>query len=758
MVIHISRFIMSSVWIALFSWVGIISSRAQGLPSFDIHWHELGIDENSSMPLGNGDIALNAWTEQTGDVVLLISKSDSWSENAQLLKIGRLRIKMTPNPFVGRSDFLQSLRIDNGSLQIKSGKNLLSIWVDANDPVIHISAFMEHPVILRVNNEVWRQRKRHLTSQQLHANLSNRESRSIPAGIDLLPDTVLPAQRNSMAWCHYNAQSMYDLVLTQEHLGSLVGKYKDPLKGRCFGAFVEGDHLHSINDRSLRSDQPYRKYSVNVCVMTAQTKTVGEWYAMIEKQAKSVKRKSWDTAWKKHQEWWRDFWNRSWIKLSGTNGADSIYKGYVVNRYMTACAGRGPYPMKFNGSLFTVGHDMPDDSIQTIDHHDPDFRHWGGDYWNQNTRHLYYPLFATGDYDMMMPWFDMYVNALPLAKDRTRLYFHHGGASFMETILFWGLPDLTDFGWDNPTNDPQNGYVRYYTQGALEVVNQMLDYYDHTENQQFLQEKLLPFAEAILTFYREHWPIGKDGKILFSPSQSLETYQENAVDPTPDIAGLWTVTDRLLKLPSSSMTSSQVHLWTSLRKVLPSIPLGFKKDERGNMLPVILPARSYGKTFNSENPELYAVFPYRNYGIGKPDLQRAINTYQVRKYPFNQCWGQDGMQAALLGLTQEAQSAVTKAMTTYGKQKFPWFWAQVADYTPDMDNGGTGMMTLQLMLMQVEGKKIRLMPSWPSDWNADFKLHAPYQTIIEGRIEHGKLCRLKVSPQERMSDVIIGDH
>jgi alpha-L-fucosidase 2 len=42
-----------------------------------------------------------------------------------------------------------------------------------------------------------------------------------------------------------------------------------------------------------------------------------------------------------------------------------------------------------------------------------------------------------------------------------------------------------------------------------------------------------------------------------------------------------------------------------------------------------------------------------------------------------------------------------------------------------LDNGGSGMIALQLMLMQCDGKRIQLLPAWPDDWTADFKLHAP---------------------------------
>lgn len=65
------------------------------------------------------------------------------------------------------------------------------------------------------------------------------------------------------------------------------------------------------------------------------------------------------------------------------------------------------------------------------------------------------------------------------------------------------------------------------------------------------------------------------------------------------------------------------------------------------------------------------------------------------------------------------------------------------------------MMTLELMLMQNDGKRIQLLPAWPNDWTADFKLHAPYQTTVEGHVENGKITDLKVKPQSRAKDVVI---
>ena len=64
------------------------------------------------------------------------------------------------------------------------------------------------------------------------------------------------------------------------------------------------------------------------------------------------------------------------------------------------------------------------------------------------------------------------------------------------------------------------------------------------------------------------------------------------------------------------------------------------------------------------------------------------------------------------------------------------------------------LKTVQAMLMQTDGRKIFLLPAWPKDWDVDFKLHAPLQTVIEGEYRDGKLQALKVTPESRRADVI----
>ena len=730
---------------------------------YDVSWNSLGANENDSMPIGNGDIAANVWTEQNGDVVMLLAKADAWTELGKLVKLGRLRLHLDPNPFVGTGPFTQSLKLENASIEITSGGNSLRVWVDANHPVMHIVAHLEHPAALQVNLELWR------TAHPLRGHSPDKGG-MYEVGSDFMPvdfeaDTVLGPGADSITWCHYNTNSIYPYVLQHEHLESLTPKYPDPFMRRCFGATLVGAGLVPAADRSLKSSVPQQDFNLDLIALTeTNVDSAQSWKTDLDALVRQIYSTGPRAAWHSHEQWWKDFWNRSWIHVEGDADAVKVSQGYAMQRYMIACSSRGAYPVKFNGGLFTVGHDMPDGMDSTTTNHNPDFRAWGNCYWNQHNRLLYWPLIATGDYDLLQPWFNMYLNDLPLEIDRNWLYYHHHGASYPETMFFFGLPSLHDFGWNNPSNQIQSRWQRYHIQGSLEVISQMLDYYDNTGDTNFAQHSLVPFADAIVTYYDEHWPRDAAGKIRMSPSQSLETYQLTVVNPTPDIAGLRSIIPRLLNLPHNVTSATQRQSWAKTLDDLPPIPMGrttakgkvppFGKGDT-NGLPTILPAEAYPGTSNSENPELYVAFPYRLYGVGKPDLQLARTAYAARRSPQKTCWGQDGTEAAVLGLADEAQKTVTDEFSNYGNERFPWFWKPAHDWIPDLDNGGSGMITLQEMLMQCDGRRIILLPAWPRDWSADFKLHAPYETTVEASARNGKIIRLKVTPPSRSKDVAV---
>jgi hypothetical protein len=179
-----------------------------------------------------------------------------------------------------------------------------------------------------------------------------------------------------------------------------------------------------------------------------------------------------------------------------------------------------------------------------------------------------------------------------------------------------------------------------------------------------------------------------------------------------------------------------------------------------------------------EFPHLYPVFPFGYYGVGRPDLELARDTWrygyfmaQFQKRTF--CWYQGNIFTARLGLTNEARKyALAKllypSLETDRKPgtRYPAFWDTFGFcQRPDFDHGGAAMVGLQEMLLQAEmpsmdsagkepGRKLYLLPAWPKDWNVDFKLHAPYQTTVECIFRDGKVKKLKVTPRSRMKDIV----
>jgi hypothetical protein len=729
----------------------------------DVTWTSLGTNENDSMPIGNGDLAANVWTEPNGDLVLLVAKADAWTETGKPVKLGRVRVHWEANPFVGTNDFTQTLKLEDSSIELKRGGNVARIWIDANHPVLHVENHLEKAGDFQASLELWRkpQAFNETAAEPDYQQVMSGEVAPRPA-----PDILFPAGPDRLTWCHFNPDSDYPYVLKQEHLEASLPKYPDPLWHRCFGATMTGPGLVSHGDQTLKAAAPGQDFRLDLIALTQRpVDSPKVWLTGLDALLGQIKGLDLEPTRQAHAQWWRDFWNRSWLHVAGAKEASRVSQGYAMQRYLVATSSRGELPVKFNGGLFTVGHDLPANVKEDNSQHDPDYRAWGESYWNQNNRLLYWPLIATGDWDLLKPWFDMYLKALPLATDRTQIYYHHAGAHFPETMQFWGVPRLGDFGKNNPSNEIQNHYQKYHIQGSLEVIAQMLDVNDCQPDDAFVRTSLVPFADAIVTFYDRHWPRDAAGKIHMAPMQSLETYQLVATNPTPDIAGLMSVIPRLLALPTNLTTEQQRTAWAKTLKDLPPLPLG--KTAHGKVPPfgmgdtngtrTILPAEGYGKTGNSENPELYVAFPYRLYGVGKPGLPLARDTFAARRSPQNTCWGQDGTQAAVLGLTAVAQKAAIAEFSNFGNQRFPWFWRPAHDWIPDLDNGGDGMITLQLMLMQCDGKRIQLLPAWPADWTADFKLHAPDQTTVEGHVENGQVTNLKVSPASRAGDVTIAN-
>ena len=727
------------------------------------------------MPCGGGDIGLNVWVEK-GELLFYIAQSGTFDENNALLKLGRVRIKLTPNPFDGK-EFRQQLNLKNGHVFIGASNGTLSanilIWVDVFHPAIHVDVESTKAVTTEATYESWRYRNRLSTGRANNANSYKWASEQVKTFKD-----EIAFENNTILFYHRNdPNSVFDVTVKQQGLDSVKHQLFNPLKDLTFGGRIEGKNLQVAGQTEgvytntdfkgwkLKSKTATRSQSINIYLYRANATSVDEWKSGL---SASIQKTIADgDAIINTGNWWKDFWNRSFIFVDpGHRVLESpspypfeVGRNYQLFRYMLGCNAFGEYPTRFNGGLFTYDPTFVDTSYSFT----PDFRNWGGGvHTAQNQRLVYFPMIKSGDFDLLKPQFDFYLRILKNAELRSKVYWHHDGACFTEQMENFGLPNMAEYGFKRPSNFDKgveyNAWLEYLWDTVLEFCLMML------EEERYTQKDIssyIPFIESCLKFFDEHYQylakqrgikaLDGNGQLVLFPGSGAETFKM-AYNATSTIAALKTVTERVLQLPQHYLSEEKKKYFEGLLKRIPAI--SFTEFEGHK---TIAPAKTWERVNNVESPQLYPVFPWGMYGIGRPDLDVALNTWKydsnVIKFRSAVGWKQDNIFAARLGLSEEAAKLTLLKLKNSGR-KFPAFWGPGFDWTPDHNWGGSGMIGLQEMLMQVDGEKIYLFPAWPKSWDVHFKLHAPYQTTVEGVLKNGKMESLKVMPQSREKDLI----
>lgn len=757
---------------ALFIIVLFVSLPAYASVSvYDVCWTSQSHNSSESMPCGGGDIGTNVWVEKD-EVFLYLSRSGAFDENNNFLKFGRVRIKMTPNPFENAS-FTQTLNLKKGCVEIVSVKNgnktQMNIWVDVFHPTVYVDLFSDTKIEMCVTYENWRNKGYEWKTNQLMGNIAFRNSPYLPF---VHPDVIVPQERGVL-WYHRNEQeTFFDKTIAMQHLGHLKDSLWNPLSNLTFGGYIEGDGLVYVGDTIgkyvdteykgyvLRSTSRKKTHQIAISLHVEQTETLDEWFAGLDKIRRYTKDKVNNR--KKTIEWWQNFWQKSYVRIDYDNKEHSvpfqIGRNYQLFRYQLACNAFGEYPTKFNGGLFTYDPSFVDPNYKF----DPDYRNWGGGtHTAQNQRLVYWPMLKNGDFELMEPQFKFYLRALKNAELRTKEYWQHKGASFTEQIEQFGLPIAYCYGWNrSPLLEKgyqQNLWVEHLWDTSLEFCMMILETnrYANIDISQYM-----PLIKSCLIFFDEHYqyealkrgskPLDANGHLIMYPGSGAETYKL-AYNSTSTIAALKSVLNGLLNLQSSYLFEDERKYFEGLLSRIPPISYRMMNGHQ-----TIAPAVAFARIQNGEIPQLYPVFPWGLFGIGLPDLDVAINTWRYGVENEEQknyvSWHQDAIFCARLGLTEEAKQITIKKMQNSDK-RFPTFWGPGHDWTPDHNWGGSGMIGVQEMLLQTVGKDIYLFPAWPQDWNVDFKLYAPYNTIIECEYYNGKIVKLEVFPKERLNDV-----
>jgi hypothetical protein len=875
------------------------------LDEVNVRWDSPSENSSGSMPLGNGEVVVNAWVEKaSGDLLLLLARTDALAETGRFCKLGRLRLHLEGGPLLKGGDFRQEVRLREGVVTVSGGGVSLCVFVDSDAQVLHVTGESKVPLVATATVESWRDNPWDIGDEISCWSLLGAPFPRVESA-----DVFLAAADNAVAWYHRNEVSYAPKVFDNQSLTGVNGA-TDPLLHRTFGGLLTGAGFVAAGPRALTTATPQSRLDLRLATHTAQSATVAEWRAGLQQEA--AKSLDATAALTRTRAWWAQFWGRShvfvkssksgipandhplrvgmdasgqtrfsgeiepqpvqagacsaaqvaalfaagraggagkfepvmpsgqagftlsaWIHPSalsagrifdkctpgGADGflldtvpgdtlrlivgerslsppaaclktavwqhvaatvdgvtgdmalyldgkpvaaageearGDSITRGYILQRYAQGFQGRGAYPIKFNGGFFSV---EPYIGSAYLKQPKPnaDWRAWGDCYWWQNTRHMYHPMLACGDFDLMAPLFRMYENVRPLAEARTAKYHGAQGAYFPETMNVYGTYGGGDYGWDRTGKQPkdvQSSYVGKNWNPGTELVALMLDRWDYTQDEEFLKRQVLPMALSVLRYFDTRFKKDAQGKVIIDPTQAVESYWNDVVNDAPAVAGIANITRRLCALPPGLATPEDRAFLTKMQAACPAIPMEMAGDVRK-----LAPAEKYNpKRDNCENPEVYPIWPYREVSLSRPEwLAEGKAAYARRGNRLPNGWGYDSNCAALLGLTDEAAQILKgKCANSNGAYRWPATWGPNYDWLPDQNHGGNLMETTHLMLLQGEaGGKILLMPAWPQKWDVDFKLHAPHNTTVECQLKDGKISGLKVVPASRRADLVL---
>lgn len=355
-----------------------------------------------------------------------------------------------------------------------------------------------------------------------------------------------------------------------------------------------------------------------------------------------------------HQQWWHEFWSRTYVDLSSDDGqAQRAQRWRDLHLYHMASSSRGKLPPKWNGSLFVTTGDKRD---------------WGSQYWVWTTEMLFFPLLAADAIDLTDPFFDMYVRQIPNCEIAARQRWGIAGAYFPETTAFDGpkvLPDdvaiefqdvflgrkpLTEMstrarqqcGFDchlNVVTQPPAGgrmsWISHVASSGSEVAIHAWWRYRHTGDRKWLRSHAYPLLRGTVEFYRHLVKKDADGRYHLSGTHAHEDFW-GVKDSIMDLAAIRGTLP--LAIRASEILEVDFELreqWKGLLQNLAPYPMGSDPQAKaltgGALAEDVWAAGYLGEVDGQHNPEdvwLTPVFPFEDWTLETRDAtaDRIVQT------------------------------------------------------------------------------------------------------------------------------------
>jgi len=424
---------------------------------------------------------------------------------------------------------------------------------------------------------------------------------------------------------------------------------------------------------------PSASYTIWIAAATRLNAPGNDSVAQAKTLLSTVKTAGYATTLTAYETFWHAFWAKSFVQYSNAAGdADYLENVYYLSTYMIASGGYGKYPFHFINGVYRATADNTK---------------WSNAYWYWNQRDVYNSFFASNHADVMSVFNAMYSGNFNALKAYTMTRYAIDGIWVPETM-----------GWDgNASGTVGSDYTKNIYSTGTEAAENMYLQYAYTGDAGYLSKTAYPFMREVAKFY-----VGKlshdagTGKYYMAVSNAHETYWlvQNAITDLAAVRSLFPIaiqTAKALNLDANLSTQ-----WQNVLDNLVAYP-----TNATDYLPYEGPA---SQNRNDENVACELIWPYSVTGIGAPDYQRALSTFNHRPHPYDNVWANDAIQAARLGLGDEAFKGMVTMLQKY--QSYP-------NGMTNNTNGvfeylGVHLSVMNEALLQSYDDNIRAFPALPS--------------------------------------------
>lgn len=441
--------------------------------------------ESEGFPMGNGNIGGMIWNHDSG-IELQINKNDLWTElipeegNTSVLRhAARLKIDFGIPVFswIHLNSFEGRLSLQKGETTYKGATAYSTTRIDT---------WLAH------GKNVWVLECENLPNQTF---LGNKSTATV--SLERLGSRAF-AGWYSGYFPKSTAVGVGNTLASAEHRDMIVEEKGDGLHFAVACRILqESAPSVAVNQHRIEQKTDKNKFTILVSVVTDRENPQPA--AAAKQLLDEVESAGIDRIKKEKDQWYRNFWSNSFVKL----GDDYLENIYYLRRYLMAAGSQGEFPVAFNGGLWRWNRDV----LNWVTPH-----HW-------NTQQQYWGLCAQNDCQLMIPYLNTYFKMIPfgeaLAKEKGA---PNDALLITEAHCFSGEQVSKDRG------DMKNNFTP-----AAQIASLFWDYYAFTGDKDFLRNKAYPFMKKAANFYLDKLQWDETKKEYFLLSSVYESAEINHV-------------------------------------------------------------------------------------------------------------------------------------------------------------------------------------------------------------------------------------